>query len=49
MAYQPNIPNASDAFAQSQGDVKGNFQALNPVFTQFQILGFLIKQSSEIV
>ena len=32
MAYQPNIPNASDQFSQSQMDIQGNFQSLNPVF-----------------
>jgi hypothetical protein len=47
MAYQPNIPNASDALAQSQGDIKGNFQALNPVFTQFQNFVLLGVQGSD--
>lgn len=31
MAYQANIPAATDQISQSQMDIQGNFQALNPV------------------
>lgn len=32
MAWQPNIPLATDQLSQSQMDIQGNFQALDPVF-----------------
>lgn len=32
MSYQQNIPHANDQFSQSQMDIQGNFQALNPIF-----------------
>jgi hypothetical protein len=34
MAYNPNIPNASDKFSQSQAQIKENFQAIAPLFEQ---------------
>ena len=33
MAFQPNIPQATDVFPNSQGDILHNFQALNTQFT----------------
>lgn len=32
MAFQPNIPLATDQLSQSQLDIQGNFQALDPIF-----------------
>ena len=32
MAYQPNIPAASDQLSKSQGDIQGNFQQLDTAF-----------------
>lgn len=32
MAYQPNIPTSTDQVSQSQLDIQGNFQALEPMF-----------------
>jgi hypothetical protein len=32
MAWQPNIPLATDQADVSQGDIQGNFQALDPIF-----------------
>ena len=32
MAWNPNIPAATDQLSQSQLDIQGNFQALNPIF-----------------
>jgi len=33
MSYTPNIPNASDARAESQGQILSNFQALNSIWS----------------
>ena len=33
MAWNPNIPNPTDILSQSQSDIKGNFQALDPLFS----------------
>jgi hypothetical protein len=33
MAWNPNIPNPTDVLSQSQADIKGNFQALDPLFS----------------
>lgn len=32
MAWQPNIPASTDQLSQSQMDIQGNFQALDPIF-----------------
>lgn len=35
--YNQNIPNATDEQSQSQADIKGNFQALNPIVVTGQL------------
>lgn len=34
MAFNPNIPQASDSLSQSQADILANFQAIAPLFDQ---------------
>lgn len=33
MAWNPNIPQPTDSLSQSQADILGNFQALDPLFS----------------
>lgn len=37
MAWNQSIPQATDALSKSQGDILGNFQALNPIVTAGQV------------